>query len=101
MLTKAQAGRVAALLAQKRSIPGSDHFLKRLVELDYSIQDAYRVLRTGKVERRPRWDEDYGNYEVRVRGRSFDDRDTRVVLGVTEAGTAVFVTIVEIARRKR
>lgn len=101
MLTKRKAEQIVASLSQAKSVPVSDHFRKRLSQLGYSIQDAYRVLRTGSVERPPRWDEDNQNYEVRIRGRSYDNRDTRVVLGMTAAGTAVFATMVEVGRRKR
>jgi len=101
LLSKRKAEQIVASLSQTKSVAVSDHFKKRLFQLGYSIQDAYRVLRTGHVERPQRWNDDYQNYEVRVRGRAYDNRDTRVVLGVTAAGTAVFATIVEVGRRKR
>jgi hypothetical protein len=101
MLTKARAVEIVRDAGARKTIARSDHFRRALRRHGFSILDADRVVRTGTIEREPRWNDEHRNYEVRVRGRSYDDRDVRVVLGVTEPGSVVCVTIVHITRGKR
>jgi len=72
-------------------------FRQRLRQRHYTIQDVYRVLRTGKIDKAVSWREDHGNFEVRVRGRASDGRRTRVVLGLSENfRQLVLVTVINL-----
>ena len=84
------------ILADRASLITTGHFRDRLIEQDYIISDARKILRERNIEREPERNEERDNYEVRMRGRSSDGRDTRLVLGLKERGNNVYVTITDI-----
>jgi hypothetical protein len=101
MLTKARALQIIREAEREGRVVRRPHFNLRLRQRRYSVLDASLVIRTGRIEREPRWSEKDGNYEVRLRGRCYDGRDTRVVLGVTESGLVAAVSIVTPRKRQR
>jgi len=94
-LTIKQAEAILRELASAKSVCMTTHFRHRLRSRQFSVQDAYKVLSCGRIEESPKWNEEKGNFAIRVRG-TVDGMDIRVVLGVRADGSANFVTITEI-----
>ncbi len=84
------------ILAGDALIFRARHFTDRLIEQDYIMSDARKLLRERNIEREPEHSDEDDSYEVRLRGRSSDGRDTRLVLGLRERGNNVYVTIIDI-----
>jgi hypothetical protein len=84
------------MLAGTATVFHTDHFNLRLEERGYSMLDVRRVLQGGGIEEDPEPILKHRNHTVLVRGRSWDERDTRIVLGLRATGPNYYISIVDI-----
>lgn len=90
---------IRSILMDKTRLWRSAHFHKRLEARGYTIADVWKLLRTHTLEGNPKPNRGRGNHEVRLRGRCLDGRDTRLVLGISETGPCIAISIIDIKGR--
>lgn len=96
-VTRAEATRRIRALAQSQSVATSVHFASRLARRGYTLPDAYRLLHTGTVQRKPEWSDRRRNFKVELEGRDTRGRRTRLVVSLRPHDAAiVLVTIHEL-----
>ena len=77
----------------------SQHFNDMLEEREYTIADVWKLLKSGKLDGRPRPDRKHGNHQIRLIGRCLDGRQTRLVVGLWSTGPCVLISIVDLRAR--
>jgi hypothetical protein len=60
------------------------------------MKDADKILRWHTMEGIPSYDLGHDNHVVRLRGASYDGRDTRLVVGLRWVGRNNLITIIDI-----
>ena len=92
---------IRSILKDKTRLWRSVHFYQRLEARAYTIADVWKLLRTHTLEGNPKPNRSRGNHEVRLRGRCLDGRDTRLVLGISETGPCIVISIIDIMCRRK
>lgn len=77
------------------------HLHERLERRQYTMQDVWKLLRTGGLDGSPRASRKHGNYKVRLIGRCLDGRETRLVLGLWRTGPCTVISIVDVRGKGR
>jgi uncharacterized protein DUF4258 len=101
-VTSAQASSIIQeILRGRRRLWRSKHLYEKLEERGYTLQDVWKLLKKHVIEGEPTLNKKQGNFEVRLRGKCLDGRDTRLILGIRSYGPSVVVTIVDVKGRRR
>ncbi|PWB82225.1 MAG: hypothetical protein C3F08_00145 [Candidatus Methylomirabilota bacterium] len=80
---------------QVKLIP-SKHFQKSGRSRNVTVSDAIEILTSGKPNREPEWNDNYGGWIYFICGKDVEGDDLEVRIGITEDRTAIIlVTVVE------
>lgn len=96
-MTRKEAEAILAMIARGEvDLERIDEFPGKLWGRGYTAQDIRPVIRSGRLEGAPDWDERHGEHRVRVLGRSLESRLTRLVLGLRPGGPHTLISIHEV-----
>ena len=87
---------IRRILARQAPLEQTSHFWDQRVRRGYRYADAIKILRWHTMEGIPSYDFDHDNHVVRLRGTSYDGRDTRLVLGMRWIRRNNLITIIDI-----
>lgn len=94
---------IRAILEGEKLLEKCDHFWDRGDGRNYTPQDADWIMRRHTITGEPEWNGNYGNYEIRLDGKTLDGRLTRVILGLREVGPCALISIITLrtGRKKK
>ena len=104
-MTKDDAKEIPAEIWRgERPLYRTKHIWTRVEGRGYSVLDVYTVLSNSSMEGGPKYNTEYRNHVVRVRGKSGDGQDTRIAISLYRVGPCWLLSIMPVkpvARRKK
>jgi len=101
-MKKTEAEAIVRLLwRDERPLERTKHFWEKAEKEGYTIQDVRKILRSHSLEDDPEEDSACGNFVVRLRGKSLDGRDTRLVLGLRHYGPCSVISIIDVKHTRK
>ena len=68
---------------------------KRLQELQISLNDTLHVLRHGRIDGEPEFDESFGHWRFTVHGQTVDEKNLAIIFAFIEIEGVLILTIAE------